>query len=125
MMTRNEVSTYSSSSLARPSAEVVHPGAAVLGRDADAQQAEVGHLGQDVGVKPVFAVQILDPRRNFARRPFADRLFEEAMFVRKAKVHSSDANTCLYRQRLADGTQQRLALAVRRQAAFIRVERAR
>ena len=60
-----------------PEADVVHAGAAVFRRHRAAEQAEVGHLRQDVLVEPVLAIELADPRRHFARAPLADGVLEQ------------------------------------------------
>ena len=54
-------------------ADVVHARAAVLGRDADAQQAEGGHLRQDRRVEAVLAVQFRDVRARPRAPPIRGR----------------------------------------------------
>ena len=94
MITRSDVSTYSSSSLARPSADVVHAGAAVLHRHRDAEQPEFGHLRQDLRVEAVRAIELLDPRRDLAARPLAHGLLEQALFFGQIEInHALGTNT--------------------------------
>ena len=53
-------------------ADVIHSRAAVLRRHRAAEQAELGHLRQDVPVEPVFAIEFPYLGRHLARAPFAD-----------------------------------------------------
>ena len=66
--------------------DVVHPGAAVLDGHRDAEQAELGHLRQDVLVEAVRAVEFLDARRNLTGAPLAHGLLEQALFVGQVEV---------------------------------------
>ncbi len=61
--------------------DVVHPGAAVLLWHRAAEQAEIGHLRQDIAVEPVLAIEVMDPGRDLARPPFTDGLFEQTVFL--------------------------------------------
>ena len=72
-------------------ADVVHARAAVLRRHRNAEQAELRHLRQDVGIEPVLPVEILDARRDLAGAPLAHRLLEQTMFVGEGKVHDDSA----------------------------------
>src|SRR5215470_17609001 len=62
--------------------DVVHAGAAVLLRHADAEQPELLQPADDaLAVEVVAPVVIFDVRLNFARAPLTHRLLEQAMFV--------------------------------------------
>ena len=89
-MTRSEVSTYSSSSLMRPEAHVVHPGAAVLLRHRAPEQAELGHLRNDRRVEAMLPIQLANPRGDFARSPFAYRLFEQPLLFGQIEIKHED-----------------------------------
>ena len=87
-MTRSDVSTYSSSSLATPSADVVHAGAAVLLRHRDAEQTELRHPAEDaLAIEMVLAVVVADVRRDVARAPLANRLLEQVVLVGQAEIN--------------------------------------
>ena len=89
MITRSDVSTYSSSSLASAEADVVHAGAAVLLRHRDAEQAELGHPAEDaLAIETVLAIVLADVRRHLARAPFANRLLEKALLFVQAEIRS-------------------------------------
>ena len=87
MMTRSDVSTYSSSSLARPRHDIVHARAAVLRGHGNPQQAELRHLREDAAIEPMRPIQFANSRSHFAARPFADRLLEQTLLVGEVEVH--------------------------------------
>jgi len=53
-------------------ADVVHAGAAVLGRHRDAEQAELG-IWSEGALEAVFAVELLNAGSDLARAPLPDR----------------------------------------------------
>ena len=67
-------------------ADVVHAGAAVFLRHRDAEQAELRHAAEDaLAIEAVLPIVFPDVRRDLARAPFADRLLEQALFVRSGR----------------------------------------
>ena len=55
----------------------------------DAQQAQSGHLRQEVGIEAVLPIQVVDPGGHLARAPLAHAQLERAVFVAKVEVHGS------------------------------------
>ncbi len=93
MITRSDVSTYSSSSLARPRRDVVHAGAAVLLRHRDAEQPEPRHPAEDpFAIEVMLAIVVADVRRDFAGAPLADRLLEQPLFVGQVEIEHAAGN---------------------------------
>ena len=90
MMTRSDVSTYSSSSLIDPEADVVHAGAAVLLRHRTSEQPELRHLRQDLRVEPMLPIELSNARRHLAGAPLAHRALDQLMFFGKIEIHVID-----------------------------------
>ena len=67
-------------------ADVVHAGAAVLGRHRRAEQPEVGHLREDAAVEAVLAIEVVDLRLHLARAPLAHRLLEQPLFFGEIEI---------------------------------------
>ena len=80
----------------QPEADVVHAGAAVLGGDADAQQAERRHPRQDARVEPMLAIEVVDAGGNLAGAPFPDGLLQQALFFRELQVDHPKRLPCSY-----------------------------
>ena len=75
-------------------ADVVHAGAAVLGGHRHAEQTQFRHLGQDPAIELVGAIELADPRRHLASRPFADGLLEQALLLGQVETeHQADGAT--------------------------------
>ena len=68
-------------------ADVVHPRAAVTGRDADAQEALGGHFGQQLGIKFLAAVEFLDAGRDLFGGKLARHFAHHFMFFVEQKTH--------------------------------------
>jgi hypothetical protein len=71
-------------------ADVIHARAAVFGRHADTQQAQVGHLRQDLRIELVRAIELADLRRHFAPAPLAYGLLEQLVLVRQIEVNHDE-----------------------------------
>ena len=72
----------------KPEADVVHAGAAVLGRHRHAEQAKPRHAAENaVAIEMMRTVVLADERSDFARRPLAYRLFEQALLVGQGEVN--------------------------------------
>ena len=67
-------------------ADVVHAGAAVFGRHADAEQAEVGHLRQDARSKRCSRSSSWMRGATSRRGPLAYRLLEQAVLLGQIEV---------------------------------------
>ena len=87
MITRSDVSTYSSSSLDEAEADVVHAGAAVLLPAPSTPSSPSSAIcGRMLAVEAVLAIELVDLRRDFARGPFADRLLEQPLFFGQIEI---------------------------------------
>jgi hypothetical protein len=69
-----------------PKTDVVHARAAVLRRHAHAKEAELRHLGQQPAIEPVLAIQLLNRRRDFPRRPLTRGLLEQQMVFTEIEI---------------------------------------
>ncbi len=67
--------------------EIVHPCSAVAHRDANAQEADGGHLGQQTAIKDLLAVELLDDGADLLLSEVAHRLADHLVFGREREVH--------------------------------------
>ena len=71
-------------------ADVVHAGAAVLLRHRAPEQTELRHLRNDRRIEPVLAIELANPRRDFARAPLAHRLLEQPLLFGQIEIKHED-----------------------------------
>ena len=66
---------------------ISHSGAAVLLWDRDTQQSQPLHTADDeIAIEPVFAIQVMNVRRDFPPAPFPNRLLEKPLLLSKVEV---------------------------------------
>ena len=54
---------------------------------------ERGHLRQQLAIEPVLAIELLNLRRHFPRRPLARGLLEQPMIVVEIEIHQQKSST--------------------------------
>ena len=86
---RNADSPRSISSQTSASDDEVHPRAAVLLRDHDAEQAELGHALDDAHVEEVVDVVLDRVREDALVDEAANRLLNVALLVGQVEVHGA------------------------------------
>src|SRR5262249_35440904 len=69
-----------------PEAHVVHPRPAELLRDADAQELELRHLGEEAPLEAMLAVEVVDLGSDLAPRPVAHRLLDRLLLFRQLEI---------------------------------------
>ena len=70
--------------------DVVEPGAAILLRDGKAEDAELAHLAQHLGVELALGIPLLDVWRDLARGELAHRVANLNLLGSQGEVHRAD-----------------------------------
>jgi hypothetical protein len=69
-----------------PEAQVVHFCPAQLLGDADAEELELCHLGEEAPLETVLAVEVVDLGGDLASRPVANRLLDRLLLFRQLEI---------------------------------------